>query len=246
MSQRLIHQQLVQDRFFQSFRTGFFRTYDIEYKDFVLAFLQPATRHVKSLLRTDFPNTADAISVYINQSLAPSLEVQERIARLFYLERCPVTARYTLALRIFYRLQRFKLQAFIPFIPVFQVINLPAFQFGGTSAVLQCHASRNTFEVLDSPSEVDTSHGFHQDIQLCAFLTSRNIQLLFSIPAVQLADVFPVDKDLSVIVSLVHGQCSRSVYLRQNGPVEDTSESLVVFFHGAEGIITLWFGQVGE
>jgi len=70
--------------------------------------------------------------------------------------------------------------------------------------------------------------------------------LLFTVSSVEFADVLPVYEYLSIVVRIVHCEGSGRFQFRQGSAVEDASEALVVFFHGADVFILLCCGQVLE
>ena len=71
---------------------GFLRSGNVEYNDFVLAFLQPAAGHIECLLRTYTPDAAHSMSVHPYLSLAPGLEVEEGVAHFLQVEVAAVVA----------------------------------------------------------------------------------------------------------------------------------------------------------
>ena len=250
VSQRFAHLQLVEQRFAQAFTLSFFRTYDVEYQNFVFAFLQPASRYVESLLRTDFPDASQSISVHVNQPFAPCLEVQESVAGLLHVEGGAVAARDALSLFVLQRADGFELHAFIEFVCVFDVENFPVLQVADEGITVhvdgQFHVLRDAFEVLDGTSKVDASHGFYQDVELCSLAAGGQGNLLFAVAAVQLADVLAVDEDLCIVVRFVDGEQCRNFGLRQRSAVQNAAEALVVLFHRADVFVFLGSRQVGE
>ena len=106
-----VYEQLVDNRFTETFTASLARTENIEHKNLVVAFLQPATRHIKRLLRTDFPYSTHRMAVDIYKTFSECFKVQECVTRLFDLECGTVHAAIkTLAIGIFHLLQRAELQ----------------------------------------------------------------------------------------------------------------------------------------
>ena len=68
------------------------RAHDIENDDFILTFLQPTAWHVERLLRTDVPVATHGMTVDIDLSLAPVLEVEESVAHLIYIKVAAIVA----------------------------------------------------------------------------------------------------------------------------------------------------------
>ena len=69
------------------------RTYYIEYDDFVLSLLQPATWEIQGLLRTNLPETAEGMTIYINLTLAECLHINKGVAHLLQVEVATVVTR---------------------------------------------------------------------------------------------------------------------------------------------------------
>ena len=118
------------------------------------------------------------MAVHPYLSLAPCLEVQEGVARLFQgklaFEISAVTKNRLAALHVIMSLAHCLLDGIVVIThgddaPVFQV---PC-HFMTIDLCLQEHFFGDAFEVLDGPSEIDTSHGFHQNIQHLTFLHRR-------------------------------------------------------------------------
>ena len=87
VGERLLNEKLVEFRLLEAFGFSFFRTEYVKYKNVILTLFQPASRHIESLLRTDFPNSSHRVAIDIYQSLAPCLEIQESVRRLVKIER---------------------------------------------------------------------------------------------------------------------------------------------------------------
>ena len=71
---------------------------------------------------------------------------------------------------------------------------------------LQKHVLGDALEILDGPSEVNTSHGFHQDIQHLTFLHGRQHDGLLIFHAVNLPDILPVHIHHGKVVTVVECQ----------------------------------------
>ena len=101
----------------------------------------------------------------------------------------------------------------------------------GIHGVAQFHFFRNALEVLDGTAEVDSSHGFHKDVQLVSFLHGRQQHGLLMVATVDGADQFPIDKYLREVVRIRYGQDTLCRYGRSLSAVKNGTPSLVERFH---------------
>ena len=176
--------QFINDRLFQTFYRSFFRTDNILHDNLILTFLKPATRHIQRLLRTDFPEASYCMSVDIDLTLAPSFQIKERIAGFLQIECSTIAARNLLIL------QSHIFHVFLSLIAVTKIVYLPILEVDSHLAAIihgisQFHFFCNTLEVFNGTSEIDTTHGFHEDINLIALFQSRHQERLLMITAVE-------------------------------------------------------------
>ena len=143
MSFRCFFTQHIQNRFFYASHFCFSRSLQVEHNNFILSFFQPATRHIQSLLRTDFPETSHSMSVYPNHTFSPSLHIQESITCLIQTEGSFIICRSVNRLACLIVLLADK------FIERRQVVYFPAFQFLHLFAAYHFHLVRNTFPVMN-------------------------------------------------------------------------------------------------
>ena len=170
------------------------------------------------------------MSVYVHLSFAPCFQIQERVAGLFQVESRTVASRYFLVF------QRNIFHVLLHLVAVAEGVNLPVLQVDGHLAagihgVAQFHFLRDALEVLNGTAEVDSSHGFHKDIQLVSFLHGRQQHGLFVVATVDGTDQFPVDKDLREVVRIRYGQHTLGRHCRGFGTVKNGTPSLVERFH---------------
>ena len=226
MDQRLDLLQLVDDRLSQTLALSLTWTYHIEYDDLVLALLEPATRHIECLLRTNLPDSTHGVTIDIYQALAPSLEVEECIAWLLQIECGTIDSRDTLTLLIDKRLDRLEIHILVEVVGIFDVEHLPTtlqiyanLGVATVERVAELNIRHNTLEIFDRTTEIDTSHSLDQDVDLRALLASRECDFALAVAAVELTDVCAVDEYLSIVVCL-QTQFSASRDRRQGSAIE--------------------------
>ena len=190
------------------------------------------------------------MTIHIDQTFAPRLKIQEGISRFLHLESSPIATRQTLSSGSFRLGNRLEFHLLVVLITILQVEHLPLLQVGDKGASVnvdhQFNPIRDTFEILDSPSEIDTSHGLHQNIQCTTRRTSRQSQLFLSIPSVQFAHILAIDKDLCIVVCLVDMQHSRLIQARKFCAIQDTTKTLVIRFHGPDLLVLFRLWQIAE
>lgn len=130
-------------------------------------------RAVKRLLRTDTPEAAEGMAIDKHLSLAEVLHVDKGVTHLIDRES---TDKHT---RLFFAIAHVEMSAEVyirlvclqrqcvgivgdeAYLPVLEVVG----QVMLTVSRRDSDIARDTLVVLDGPTEVDTSHGFHQDVE---------------------------------------------------------------------------------
>ena len=107
---------------------------------------------------------------------------------------------------------------------------LMAILFGGEGDTLG-----DAFVVFDGTAEVDTAHGFDEDLEFLAFSDWREAETLFIAHTVDLSDIGGIDKDLGIVVTLVEGEHTFGGDLGQRGDIEHRAPALIHVFHGEQG-----------
>ena len=166
MSFRCFFTQHIQNRFFYASHFCFSRSLQVEHNNFILSFFQPATRHIQSLLRTDFPETSHGMTVHPYHTFSPRLHVQERISHLIQGKSSAIVGRNTFIIFLYAtggrRVHILKIPGRYKFIIYGKIINSPAFQRFGILTVHQFHFLGNSLAVVNGLVKVHTPHGFHQ------------------------------------------------------------------------------------
>ena len=68
------------------------------------------------------------------------------------------------------------------------------------------HTLSDALLVLDGPTEVDTSHGFKEYLQLLPLLHRRELDALLITHPVNLTDILPIEEDLRKVVPVIERQ----------------------------------------
>src|SRR5579864_2043626 len=79
--------EFVQNRLRQPGDDRFFRAKQVENNEFIFSALEPRTRHVSGLRRSDVPKPPEAMAVYPNNTFSPRTQVQKRISHLINSDR---------------------------------------------------------------------------------------------------------------------------------------------------------------
>ena len=85
----------IENWFLQTFDGSPGRTFQIQNKDFILSFFQPATRHKESLLRTDFPETPHCMTVHPDHTFSPCTHIQESISYFIQCKGALIIGRHS-------------------------------------------------------------------------------------------------------------------------------------------------------
>ena len=234
----LLQLKLVEFRLCLTPDNSFLRADDVEHDDFVLALLQPAAGHVERLLRAYRPDAAHGVTVYVDLTLAPRLEVEECVAYLLQRKVAAVVAGlHDVAefLRPLIALckgecRNAALHLTCCYLVVDALYHVKC--LGGCLVVigdghihpvlwrqhhlnvvfLRCQrdVAYDALEVLDGTAEVDAPHAFDDDNQFGSFLHGRDGERLLVLHAVNLTNIFVVDKHLGEVVELAGEHALRS------------------------------------
>ena len=114
------------------------------------------------------------------------------------------------------------------------------------SVLIDCdsHIISDALKIFYRATEVNTAHSFHKYVEPRTFLTCRYDKLFLSVTPVEFTYVFSIDKHLSEIMDIVNSQYRRFTERRKSSSVDDTTESLVVFFHRLYVDIALGFRKI--
>ena len=224
------------------------RSHHVEDDHLVLSLLEPAARHIECLLRTDRPEPSDGTPIDIDLSFPESLHVQIRVAHLIQLEITPIVARAFVWSRQLGRLtvpRHLGLHSLgvgqRPDSRLVVVRNrhdgpstqIPR-QLMPVSLSRDGHTLGDTLIVLDSPSEVDTTHRLQEDLQFLSLPDGRQSQTLLVPHTIDLADIRRVDEHLSVVVAIVQREHTLLRNLRQHRLIDHRAPALIHLFHGPQ------------
>ena len=145
------------------------RTYNVENNHLVLALLQPATREIEGLLRTNLPEAAEGMTVYVNLTLAECLHINKGVAHLLDVEVATVVTRLGLKTTHLVGWHGECLHCRLVVISDGAVV--PSGRGEGKFAILllssEGYVADDTLVVFDGTTEVDSSHTFYHDGELC-------------------------------------------------------------------------------
>ena len=144
------------------------RTYYIEHDDLVLALLQPATREIEGLLRTNLPESAEGMTVYVNLSLAECLHINKGVAHLLDVEVAAIVT--SLGLQTAHLVGWHGECIHCRLVIISDGTVVPSGRGEGKFAILllsgEGYVADDTLVVLDGTAEVDSSHTFYHDGEL--------------------------------------------------------------------------------
>ena len=154
------------------------RTYYIENNHLVLALLQPATWEIQGLLRTNLPESAESMTVYVNLTLAECLHINKGVAHLLQVEVATVVTRLGLQAAHLVRWHGECLHCRLVVISDGAVV--PSGRGEGKFAILllssEGYVADDTLVVLDGTAEVDSSHTFYHDGELSTLWHGRQFE----------------------------------------------------------------------
>ena len=237
MRLRALEVKTVDDGFLESFGYRIIRADDIDHDDFVLTFLEPATRHIKCLLRANLPETSHRMTIHVKLALAPGLQIDECITYLRELEGSTVGSS-----RIRIRLnQRLPVHGLHGLVVIADVEDGPEFWLNGdgsrlfgTNLIDELHLFGDTLEVLDGAAEVDATHGFHQNVELVALLDGRHLHLGLVLSTIEGTNLHTVHEDLGIVMRLGHTEHAGRDILVEGVAIDDTAPTLIELFHGLD------------
>ena len=119
---------------------------------------------------TDFPDSADSVSVYVYKTFAPFLKTQESICRFVYIEGAYVHASGETACGIGAdRLNGCVAVRFVTLIFILNVIYLPVFELAckmiSVAVFSHSHIVSDSFEILYCSSEIDSPHCLNENVK---------------------------------------------------------------------------------
>ena len=109
----------------------------------------------------------------------------------------------------------------------------------------ELHSAHNALEVLDGTAEVNAAHSLYKDVESGTLAHGRQTHLAFVHAAVELTDVFTVNKYLCIVVGikLEHATFGKR---GERGAVKDAAESLIVLLHGFHLLVRHRRRQIGH
>ena len=135
--------------------------FHLENNNLIFTFLQPGSRNIKRLLRTNIPILTQRFPIHPHSSFSPSPHIQKTIPILRQLNLCPIKSRLSPDI-LFLPFHSGK----ISFIQR-QRSDRPIFQFFS----IQSHLFSNTLQIIQYiPSIIHTSYIFHQNLKFCRHL----------------------------------------------------------------------------
>ena len=145
------------------------RTYYIEHNHLILTLLQPATWEIEGLLRTNLPEAAEGMTIYINLSLAECLHINKGVAHLINIKVAAIVT--SLALQAAHLVGWHGECLYCCLIIISDAAVVPTGRGEGKFAILflssEGYVADDTLVVLDGTTEVDSSHTFYHDGELC-------------------------------------------------------------------------------
>ena len=145
------------------------RTYNVENNHLVLALLQPATREIQGLLRTNLPEAAEGMPVDINLTFAECLHINKGVAHLLQVEVAAIVTRLGQETTHLVGWHGECIHSCLVIISDAAVV--PSGRGEGKFAILflcsEGYVADDTLVVFDGTTEVDSSHTFYHDGELC-------------------------------------------------------------------------------
>lgn len=214
------------------------RAEDVEHHNFVLALPEPATGHVESLLRADFPETAEGMTVDPDEAFTPGGEIEESVGGPGDIERSTVDTDGEAGVErvggksaegeILEPIKKFSVIGNGDHFPVLEIMDE-----GETIAVdSDGDIVGDAFVVLYGAAEIDASHGFNKDVEAGTFGGGREPEGALAKTTIERTDEAAIDKHLSEIVGLIDRQGGTTIGDgRERGGIEDGTETLVERLH---------------
>lgn len=206
--------EIVDQRLFQPLGDSLPRTEDVKHHDLVLTFAQPASGHIESLLWSDLPDATKRVTVDVDQSFAPSGEIEEGVGRAVDV-KCGAIDAHRETPRNGVGGEGINgeiLEVIVESGVVGEADDFPVPEIvdEGESIVIDGERDvvSDTLVVLDRPAEVDASHCLHKNVETSSTGNGREADATLAETTIERADETTIDKHLSEIVRLVDGEKS--------------------------------------
>ena len=214
---------------------GDIRTCDVENDNLIASFLQPTARQIERLLRSDVLESAQGMTVDIDQTFAERLHIDECVAHLSDVYVATEVASQEADGGIECRSFAECFESLLVCVGHGAAFPLSWLIIDGADFILcrQSDIADDAFIVLYSPAEVYSSHAFHYDDSLRRRAESWQLEAFLILGAVELSHKLSSYKHLSIVVS-VHSENGRLVSGRQCDLINHGAVAHIHLFEGVK------------